>query len=202
MKKKSIVALIIIAVSSSSSANADFIRFGNPYGMNNWYENQMFMPNSMNSYMTPSFTNSNYTDPSYKYTNPYDTFSDNPLLSLFKKNSNDRYVDKEIKDSDIEYLLSKMEKNRFGTSYSNFDVENRLDRLDSQVFGAIQTGNYKTRINRLKHAFSAESTRAYKNKSYNPKRNRFRDMFSSGSPTSIPASEDYYSSLENSYRSW
>ena len=73
MKKLPIIAFTIIAITSTSSANADFIRFGNPYGMNNWYGNQMFMPNSMNSYMTPGFTDN--TDSSYKYTNPYDTFS-------------------------------------------------------------------------------------------------------------------------------
>ena len=117
--------------------------------------------------------------------------------TIKKKNNDDKYSRGKMDESDIEYLLSKMENKRFGQTYSNLDIDNRLDRLDSQMFGAIQSGDYKTRLNRLKHAFAAESSRSYKAKT--SKLNNFKEMFSSGYPTSIPASSDYYSSLNGMF---
>jgi len=203
---KKVVALLFTIFFSTISAKADFIRFGTPYGMGNWYSNQIFMRNSMNPYLNPSMspTYTSYYDdcilPTYNdYSNPYTSAYENPLANLFKK-ATKKYDNKNINDNDIEYLLSKMEKNKFGTNYSNQNIENRLDRLDSQMFGTIQAGDTKTRLNRLKHAFSAQASREYKNRTQN--KNRFRDTFSSGYPTSMPASNDYYSSLEQDFHSW
>ena len=131
------------------------------------------------------------------WSNPYETYN-NPISKIFKKKES--YSSNPLNESDIDYLLKKMEKKSFGKIYSNLPTEIRIDRLDSQMFGAIQTGDFKTRLNRLKHAYSAESTRNYKEK--DRKQNQFREFFSSGYPTSIPARGDYYSSLRDDFQSW
>ena len=131
------------------------------------------------------------------WSNPYETYN-NPISKIFKKRES--YSSNPLNESDIDYLLKKMEKRSFGKIYTNLPTETRIDRLDSQMFGAIQTGDFKTRLNRLKHAYSAESTRNYKEK--DRKQNRFREFFSSGYPTSIPARGDYYSSLRDDFQSW
>ena len=132
-----------------------------------------------------------------KWSNPYKTYN-NQISKIIKKKES--YSSNPINESDIDYLLKKMEKRSFGKIYSNLPTETRIDRLDSQMFGAIQTGDFKTRLNRLKHAYSAESTRDYKEK--DRKQNRFREFFSSGYPTSIPTRGDYYSSLRDDFQSW
>lgn len=186
MKKFSILIGAILISGTLCYAAGDFIQFGYPYdmayrnGMNREIEDTIDMMNRTNS-----------------WENPYNVESKNPISSFFKRNKNpdDKYSKGKMDESDMEYLLSKMEDKRFGVTYSGLDIENRLDRLDSQVFGAIQSGDYKTRLNRLKHAFSAEATRSYKAK--NNKVKAFKEMFSSGYPTSIPAHPDYYSALDN-----
>lgn len=195
MRKIPVFLLALIMSTTLSYAAGDFFRFGNTFGSNSYYRNNM--NNEINSTLN-SMNRNNWSNP-YAYNN-----YNNPVSRFFRnKNSglnSNKYSMNSIKGSDVEYLLSRMERNRFGQEYSNLDIDNRLDRLDSQVFGAIQSGDYKTRLNRLKHAFSAESTRSYKTKKQ--KLNDFREFFSSGSPTSIPASEDYYSSLDNGFSAW
>lgn len=132
------------------------------------------------------------------WSNPYDTAYKNPMSKVFRKK--DSYSTTPLKESDVEYLLKKMEKNSFGRTYDTLSIENRIDRLDAQMFGAIQSGDHKTRLNRLKHAYSAESTRDYKEKGR--KLSKFKEFFSTGYPTSIPASGDYYSSLRNGFGAW
>ena len=203
MKKISILILGFIISTTVSQAAGDFIRFGGAYGMNNPYYCNPFMRRDVNTYMNPA----PYTMPyptSYNtyqdsWSNPYDSIMNNSIVDLFKRKKND-YKNSTINDSDIEYLLGKMENNKFGRTYSNTNIENRLDRLDSLVFGAIQAGDYKTRLNRLKHAFSAETTREYKTSL--PKKRHIKERFSAGYPTSMPANGDYYSSLEQDFHSW
>lgn len=188
--------LILTATTSATLCYAavDFIQFGNPMGMGyptNTYRNPIY--SNMNSALNMM---QNYNS----YSNPYDTGIKNPITKVFKSINDRKYSQKPLKESDVEYLLSKMEQNRFGASSSDVDIENRLDRLETQVFGTIQSGDYKTRINRLKHAFSAEASRSYKTR--NQKTNRFKEMFSSGYPTSIPADSNYYSSLDDDFSVW
>lgn len=189
MKKYPILILSFLLTSSVSFA--DFIQFGMPY----YPYNDWAYRNSMNREINETINEMNRTN---SWENPYAS-DDRGLISNFfkKKNNNDKYSRGKMDESDIEYLLSKMENKRFGQTYSNLDIDNRLDRLDSQMFGAIQSGDYKTRLNRLKHAFAAESSRSYKAKT--SKLNNFKEMFSSGYPTSIPASSDYYSSLNGMF---
>ena len=182
MKKLLLIFGILVITSPVSFGSGDFFRFDNRMMNNNrWYRN------SIDREIENTIDEMNRQT----WTNPYDIYN-NPVSRIFKKND---YTKNSIKDSDIEYLLSKMERNCFGKCYNTLGIENRLDRLEAQMFGAIQSGDYKSRLNRLRHAYSAESTRSYKAK--NKKLNRFKEFFSNGYPTSIPADEDYYSSLRN-----
>ncbi len=189
MKKYPILIAVILISNTISYAFGDFIQFGYP-------GSDMAYRNGMNREINETIDIINKTN---SWENPYDIESKNPITSFFKrdKNFDNKYSKGKMDESDMEYLLTKMENKRFGQTYSDLDIDNRLDRLDSQVFGAIQSGDYKTRLNRLKHAFSAEATRSYKAK--NSRLKTFKEMFSSGYPTSIPADEDYYSSLNSMF---
>jgi len=55
--------------------------------------------------------------------------------------------------------LSKVERKVFGRTYVGDDATNRLQRLESNVFGAIQRGDERNRLNRLSTA-----TQNYSNK--------------------------------------
>lgn len=171
-------------------AQGDFFRFdNNMMGSNNWYRNNM--NHEINSVINEMNRNN--------WSNPYDTSYNNPVSKIFKRRGNS-YSGNPVKDSDIEYLLTRMERNSFGRTYDSLGIEDRLDRLEAQMFGAVQSGDFKSRLNRLKHAYSAESTRDYKVKG--KKLSRFKEFFSSGYPTSIPADEDYYSSLNRGFSAW
>lgn len=188
MRKYPLLICTFLVSGTLSYAAGDFIQFGYP-------GSDMAYRNGMNREINETIDMMNRTN---SWENPYAVESKNPITSFFKrKNSDDKYSGGNMDESDMEYLLSKMENKRFGQTYAGLDIENRLDRLDSQMFGAIQSGDYKTRLNRLKHAFSAESTRSYKAK--NSRLKAFKEMFSSGYPTSIPADEDYYSSLNSMF---
>ena len=188
MRKYPLLICALLVSGTLSYAAGDFIQFGYP-------GSDMAYRNGMNREINETIDMMNKTN---SWDNPYAVESRNPITSFFKrKNSDDKYSRGHMDESDMEYLLSKMENKRFGQTYAGLDIENRLDRLDSQMFGAIQSGDYKTRLNRLKHAFSAEATRSYKAK--NSRVKAFKEMFSSGYPTSIPADEDYYSSLNSMF---
>lgn len=193
MNKLTSFLLAFIIPATICQAASDFIQFGNPSGFGyhgNTYQNPIY--SQMNSNLNMMQNNS--------WSNPYDTGIKNPITRVLKNISDRRYSQQPLKESDIEYLLSKMEINKFGTASPQVDVENRLDRLEVQIFGTIQSGNYKTRLNRLKHAFSAQAGRGYKTR--NQKTNRFKEMFSSGYPTSVPVDNDYYSSLDDGFSVW
>lgn len=181
MKKFLSIIVILVVTTQLTYAAGDFFRFSNPMLNNNSYWNAT--EREINSSIE-EMRNQNWS-------NPYDIYN-NPTAKMFRKNDTHK---NSVKDSDIEYLLSKMEKNSFGRNYNTLDIDSRLDRLEAQMFGAIQCGDYKNRLNRLKQAYSAESTRNYKVKE--KKINKFKEFFSTGYPTSIPAREDYYSSLRN-----
>lgn len=182
MKKLLFTFVLSIWVTPIAFGAGDFFRFDNAMiGNNRWYRN------NMDREINATINDMNRQN----WSNPYDMYN-NPVSKIFRKNN---YSKISVKDSDIEYLLSKMEKNSFGQTYDSLGIENRLDRLEAQMFGAIQSGDYKSRLNRLRHAYSAESTRDYKAKG--KKLNRFKEFFSTGYPTSLPADEDYYSSLRN-----
>lgn len=182
MKKLLSIFAILMLTAPVSFGAGDFFRFDNPMmGNNRWYRN------SMDREINSTINEMNRQN----WSNPYDMYN-NPVSRIFRKNN---YSKNSVKDSDIEYLLSKMERNSFGQTYNTLGIENRLDRLEAQMFGAIQSGDYKSRLNRLRHAYSAEATRDYKAKG--KKVNRFKEFFSTGYPTSLPADEDYYSSLRN-----
>lgn len=104
-------------------------------------------------------------------------------------------------DSDLEYIISKMEKKRFGRTNMNGDIYPRLDNLDIDVFGTVQDGDYSTRLNRLRHAFSASNKDI--ERTLPPMQSRdFRPFFRTGRPTSMPTPPEYYSNLFNDFMSW
>lgn len=185
--KKLYLALFIFALTSSVTyAFGDFVRLDSPYNNSRYYSGQRVQNNfdKVSEIMT---------------TDPYESISNGILKKL---SSNKKINQKASKlfnniNLDYEYLLSKMERKQFGSVYTNLDIESRLDRLEEQIFGASQDGNHSVRLNRLKRAFSAQSIRTYKRK-----QNRLQEFFASGYPTSIPASGDYYSSLNDDFTSY
>ena len=123
MKKLLLIFGILVITSPVSLGSGDFFRFDNRMMNNNrWYRN------SIDREIENTIDEMNRQ----AWNNPYDIYN-NPVSRIFKKND---YTKNSIKDSDIEYLLSKMERNSFGKCYNTLGIENRLDRLEAQMFGA------------------------------------------------------------------
>lgn len=72
--------------------------------------------------------------------------------------------------------LSKIERKVFGRTYVGDDATNRLQRLESNVYGAIQRGNEHNRLSRL-----ASATQNYSNKypqyAYNNSYNNYSNYY-------------------------
>lgn len=158
-----------------------------------------------------SFSNGNYNNWNYPYV------SRNPLNTLFRirnsmlptynnyndynNNYNSSYTAPDFnkynsKNADISYLLSKMEKKKFRENYESMSIDDRLSQLETEVFGASQSGDYITRVNRLKQAFASEAN-GNQNTMARQSINPFKSFFSAGSPTSMPVGSDYYNSFND-----
>lgn len=179
MQKNIIVLLLIVLTTNTSYAYNDYFRLKNPLAYNLGHQPYHGINSIFNRFL-----------PQNKY---YNSEYSNSLSKIFKPknliNNNFSQI------SDYEYLLSRMEQTQFGNTYQNSDINERLDRLESEIFGASQSGDITIRLNRLKHAYSAESINKNKN-------NNLKSFFTYGYPTSIPADRGYYSSLDNDFYSW
>lgn len=115
--------------------NSMLPRYNNGYGNYNNY-NDYSNPNNRRYY--PQYSNQNYNN---DYNNDYDYDS-------YNNNS---------PNSDIAYLLSSEWKKKFNNNYDSLSIDERLAKLENNVFGAAQGGDYVNRVNRLKQAFAAEA---------------------------------------------
>lgn len=63
-------------------------------------------------------------------------------------------------------MLNKMEAKVFNKSYSENDIESRIEGLEEQIFGAAQGGDINSRYENLKTAFNSYKPNQYLSDSY------------------------------------
>ena len=215
LKKKILMMTLFGAfISSTLSAGAytPFTTFGNGYNnsWNNPYATQspLSMIFRMRNSMLPTYNN-NRNNNNYGNYNNYNDYTNqnyapqgyNNTQDYNNNYNNDSSYNNTSRDTDIAYLLSRMEKKKFNNNYNSLSIDERLAKLENNVFGAAQSGDYVNRVNRLKQAFSAEAnsdTSQQMATTNNRRANPFKSFFSSGAPTSIPVDPNYYSSLNDS----
>ncbi len=77
--------------------------------------------------------------------------------------------------------LSKVERKVFGRTYVGDDATNRLKRLESNVFGAVQTGDENNRLKRLSSATQNLSNKYPEYTAYN-NYNRYNNYYNYRNP--------------------
>lgn len=197
MKKYSILLFTLLLTANISFGAFDFV----PFNHNNSTPQMSYPINNNDENLINAMNQNSWSNP-YANENHYR----NPITRFFHtRNSNDsrhhRYPVSTFQNTDIEYLLSKMERNKFSQTYSDMDIDTRLNNLESEVFGASQSGDFNTRLNRLRHAFSSEAN-TISSSTIKNKLDSIKKFFSSGSPTSMPAPTDYYTTLEDELPTW
>lgn len=53
-------------------------------------------------------------------------------------------------------IIDKLENNMFGMNYTNENEQKRIERLEKNIYGAIQNGNINSRLNKLSKDLSAD----------------------------------------------
>ena len=112
----------------------------------------------------------------------------NPYKQSFKEKLKDSpiHLKNSINNDNLpseNYALSRMEREWFKKEFPNLNTENRVENLEEKLFGSIQSGSLKKRINQLKDAFDAQKIIQAKEHSYG------FNIFS-GLPTSVPMNVD------------
>lgn len=73
--------------------------------------------------------------------------------------------------------LSKVERKVFGRTYVGDDATNRLQRLESSVFGAVQSGNERSRLTKLSSATQGYSNKYPQYSAYNGYNNYYNNGY-------------------------
>src|SRR5574344_1083960 len=92
----------------------------------------ILQPLSANAFINFSNSYGNWNNP-YVNRSPFYTFS--KIRNSMFPNNNNNY---NSSNNDVAYLLSKMEKRRFNENYDNLSIDDRLSKLESNMFGAGQ----------------------------------------------------------------
>ncbi len=106
--------------------------------------------------------------------------------------------------------LSKIERKVFGRTYVGDDATNRLKRLESNVYGAVQTGDENNRLKRLTSAtknfsnkypeytaYNNYYNRNYYNPYYNPYNNRYTPYRPYNNPFVKPGLKRIFRTIRN-----